>query len=227
MIPTIMMLLLRRYRKVNPEGYVLLRKRVSRIARIMFLLVIATGIANAAKAQNRQLTYTVMKGDSEVGSMYVSEVISGSRINLKLNLDVTIKFLFSFSAKGVEEAVYDNGVLVYSYFYQKLNGSEKVNKRHRYVDKTYVVNNKGSQEKVNTAAIRYNMICLYTHEPVNASRIYSDKYQKYLAIQKIADRHYKIVFPDGNYSEYFYEGGTCTRVEVNNSLFNVVMLLKK
>jgi len=227
MIPTIIMLLLRRYRKSNPQGYLLIQARLFSIARVVFFFFLAMTLAITAKSQEMKLNYIVKKGDSEVGQMNVREIVSGSKISLRLDLDVKIKLLFSFTAKGVEEAVYDKGVLTYSYFYQKLNGTEKVNKYLQYINKIYVVNNKGSQEKLSTGPIYYNMVCLYTHEPRSNTRIFSDKYQKHLVIQKLAEHHYKIEFPDGNYNEYFYENGICRKVEVNNSLFTITMELQK
>ena len=67
--------------------------------------------------------------------------------------------------------------------------------------------------------ISYNMICLYAKEPVGVPIVYSDKFQQFLDILPVGDRHYRVRFPDGNYNEYFYKDGLCTRVEIHHRLF--------
>jgi len=64
--------------------------------------------------------------------------------------------------------------------------------------------NKGSKtETLSNYPIRYNMLSVYITEPVNINQVYSDNFQKQVDIQKVAEHHYKIKFPDGNFNEYF------------------------
>jgi hypothetical protein len=84
----------------------------------------------------------------------------------------------------------------------------------------------GSERRIPASAIYYNMVCLYTQEPVSVNQVYSDKFQKFLPIQILGKQHYKIDFPDGNSNQYYYQNGICRRIESNNTLFPVVMELK-
>jgi hypothetical protein len=143
-----------------------------------------------------------------------------------MDTEVKTTLIFSFTARGREEAVYENGLLVYSSVYQKLNGSEKLNKQTKRVGSHYVIAEGGAEDSLHEP-IYYNMVCLYTHEPLKTNQIYSDKFQKFLAIEKVSDHHYRIRFPDGNANDYYYEDGVCARVNVDHAFYSVMFELNK
>lgn len=143
-----------------------------------------------------------------------------------METNIKTRFIFTFTARGVEEAIYDNGVLQYSYVYQRRNGTDKVNKYMKYINNNYVLYNGEKVEKLTIGPVYYNLVCLYLHEPVASKVIYSDKYERLLPIIKLCEHHYKIGFPDDSNNEYYYENGTCKRIETNQTFFSAVMELK-
>jgi hypothetical protein len=227
MIPAIIIVLMRRFQKNNPEAYLIMRARIFYIARLALLLGVMLGLAILGTAQEKNLTYTIKRNGSKVGNMSVSEVRSGSRISLKLQSDIRTSFIFTFSAKGTEEAVFDSGLLIYSSVYQKLNGNEKINQQIRYVNHRYVISSDGDEENLDNVKIYYNLVCLYNHEPLKVNLVYSDKYQKFLSIQKVEDHHYKIKFPDGSGNDYYYENGTCIKIRIDHTLYSALMELNQ
>jgi len=227
MIPALILMLMRRYQKNYPQQFLILKAKLFYTARIVLMIAIAFLLALITQAQEKNLSYTVKRNGNKIGTMDVKEVRDGKTVALKLQLDIKTSFILSFSAKGIEEARYDSGILTYSSVYQKLNGNEKVNKQIRYLNDVYVINNKGKEEKLSNVKIYYNLVCIYNHEPVTTALIFSDKYQKFLPIEKIEDHHYKIKFPDGNANEYWFEKGVCKKIEVDHALYSVVMELNQ
>lgn len=225
MIPAIIMMLMRRYQKNNPEQFFLLKAKLFYLAKIALFLALAFCLILLTQAQEKNLSYTIKRNGKKVGDLKIKEVREGKKVSLKLESNVKTSFILSFSAKGIEEAKFDTGILVYSSVYQKLNGSEKVNKQIKYVDNGYVINNNGKEEKLTNIKIYYNLICIYNHEPLTATLIFSDKYQKFLSIQKMEDHHYKIKFPDGSANDYWYMNGRCTKIEIDHNLYSAVMEL--
>ena len=140
--------------------------------------------------------------------------------------EVRTRMIFLFTAKAREESIYENGVLTWSSIYRKMNGNEKANKKTRLAGNNYIISKGDESETLNNYPIRYNMLSLYTQEPVNVKRVYSDNFQQFLDIQVIAPHHYKIRFPDGNSCEYFYNNGVCAKVKVNHSLYSASIELK-
>jgi len=190
----------------------------------LFFIVFCAG---TTKAQEKALSYAIKKGGESIGSMRIVQIKEGSKVSYKLESQIEAKFVFTFTAKGIEEAVYDNGVLIYSSVYQKLNGKEKLNKQTKLNGNKYIVTDKGSKKQLCNTAISYNMICLYNNEPSPDTKLFSDKFQGFLIIQKVADHHYKISFPDGNANEYYYVNGICTRIEVDHTFYTATMELQQ
>lgn len=212
--------------KIYPWNLLLFAAKILYKLKAILFLAICFFISATAGAQEITLSYIIKRNGSPVGTMLVKELKAGNKISLWLDLDIKTSFVFTLKAKGLEEAVFENGILISSFIYQKLNGKEKVNKKTRLIKGVYVVDNKGKEENSQTKPIYYNMVCLYTHEPVKNTQVYSDKFQKYLGIQKVSEHQYKITFPNGDANKYYYENGTCTKIEVNNTFFSVVMELQ-
>lgn len=45
--------------------------------------------------------------------MLIKEIRSGTKITLKMETNIKTSFIFTVTARGVEEAIYDKGVLQY------------------------------------------------------------------------------------------------------------------
>ena len=73
--------------------------------------------------------------------------------------------------------------------------------------------------------ISYNMLSLYSKEPVNISTVYSDNFEKFLSIQKLDTHKYRITLPDDNYNIYHYIDGVLNRVEVHHTFYTVNFVL--
>ena len=227
MIPAIVLMLMRRYYKTNPQQFLILKMKLFYAARILFLIIVTFFLVLIVKAQEKSLVYTIKRNGSRIGDMSLREVKRGNKVNLKLQSNIKTSFIFTFSAKGIEEASYDNGVMVYSSVYQKLNSSEKVNKQIRYVNDVYIIHNNGKEERLGNIKIYYSLLCIYSHEPLTTVLIFSDKYQKFLSIQRLEDHHYRIKFPDGSANDYWFENGICKKIEVDHLLYSAVMELNR
>jgi hypothetical protein len=226
MIPTIIYLLLRRYRRTNPEKAKRLMTILQKASRLLFLFILLLLISLFAFPQHTKLEYSIKRKDSEIGTMTFSQHLSGNKTVLKIESEIKTRFIFIITAKALEETVYENGIMIWSTIYQKMNGNERVNKKTKLNGKNYVVTKGQESETISNYPICFNMLCLYIKEPLNIAKIYSDNFQRFLDIQKLGDHHYKIIFPDDNYNEYYYSNGLCAKVEVHHRLFRSSFELK-
>lgn len=205
----------------------MLKAKLFYAAKILFLVAAACALVLVSRAQEKNLDYIIKRNGSKVGRMCVKEIRDGNKVSLRLQSDIKTSFIFTFTAKGIEEAQYDNGILVYSSVYQKLNGNEKVNKQIKYVNDEYIISNNGKEEILDNVKIYYNLVCIYYHEPLSTVLIFSDKYQKFLPINKVEDHHYKIKFPDGSSNEYWFENGVCKKIEIDHTFYSATMELNQ
>jgi len=195
-------------------------------AHTLSLLVGLFSLKTIVNAQEKRLEYIIKRNGDVVGNIHFTHGIAGNRTVLTMESEVNTRFIFNFKAKAKEETIYDKGIMTWSSIFRKLNGDIKVDKKTRANGNSYTVYKGNKTETLNNYPIRYNMLSVYIIEPVNITKVYSDNFQRQIDIQKIADHHYKINFPDGNYNEYFYANGVCSKIEVHHSLYSASIELR-
>jgi hypothetical protein len=192
---------------------------------MQLMVMMMLKLAISTQAQQNKYEYSIKRNGDVVGTIHITQGITGNRTVLTMESEVNTRFIFNFKAKAKEEAIYDNGIMTWSSIYRKLNGNVKVDKKTKANGTTYTVYKGSKTETLNNYPIRYNMLSVYISEPVNITQVYSDNFQQQVNIQKLADHHYKIKFPDGNYNEYFYTKGICSKVEIHHSLYRATIEL--
>ena len=191
----------------------------------VLLLILLLNFETEGHSQNKILNYQIIRNGNMVGSLSFSETSTGEIDHLKMESDVKTKFIFTFTAHATEEAVYSHGILLHSSIYRKLNGSEKVNKQHEANNRQYIIHAGERSEVAKAYPITYNMLSLYSKEPENISRVYSDNFQTFISIEKTGLHKYKITLPDGNYNYYYYKNGVLSLVEVHHSIYTASIVL--
>jgi len=177
-------------------------------------------------AQEKKLSYNIKRNGSVIGNMQLYKKDSGTITSMRLESAVKTSMLISIRIASREDALFENGILSYSYLYRKVNDDVKLRKTHRKYGNQYVVSQKtGKTDTVRIYPVRYNILCLYFEEPVNLRELYSDNYQRMLQITKIGQHQYKIKLPDGNYQNYYYQNGVCHKIVVDSSFFTITMEL--
>ena len=190
------------------------------------LLIALLGAMISINAQEKKLEYTIKRNGDVVGNIHFTQGVSGTRTVLTMESKINTRFIFNFKTSAKEVAIYDNGIMTWSSILRKQNGHIKVDKKTKASGNAYTVYKGSKTETLNNYPIHYNMLSIYSSELVNISKIYSDYFQQKIDIQKLADHHYKIKFPDDNYNEYFYSNGICSKIEVHNSLYSATVELK-
>ena len=225
MIPTLIYFLIRHYRQKNTETAK--NNSISfKVNKLILLFTLSMIIANTASSQEKKLEYQIKRNGAIVGNVSFTQSLVGNRVTLKMESEVKTRFIFTFTAKAQEESIYDNGILTWSSIYRKMNGTVKADKKMKAVGNSYTIYKDNKSETVNQYPIFYNMLSIYTIEPATLSKVYSDNFQQFLDIKTVKDHHYKIEFPDGNYNEYFYEKGICSKIKIHHSLYSATIELK-
>jgi hypothetical protein len=168
-----------------------------------------------------------MRNGKVIGKITFIEMISGQRKFLSMTSDVKTRFIFAFSDDTSETAAYDNGIMVYSSFYQKQTGSGTSTKTTIATGKNYKLTDDDKSTITSLQPIRYNMLLLYTTIPEAISKVYSANYQKHLDIKKVEENKYRLTMPDGKFNYYTYKNGICTKVEIVRSLFTLEFVLRE
>jgi hypothetical protein len=179
----------------------------------------------AAASQKKSLYFDILQNGKKVGRMNFQEASSGKIDSLKMESTVNSKLIWAITSEAREMAVFSDGVLQESSIYRKLNGNEKANKRHRAVNGKYIITHGTNSKETKTYPITYNMLSLYSNEPVDISKVYSDNFESTLDIEKIEDHKYKVTLPDNNYNYYLYKDGVLNQVEIHHTLYSAKLVL--
>ena len=178
-------------------------------------------------AQERKLIYDVLKKGDIIGKIVFLELNEGRQKFLSFKSAVKTSFIFSFCDNTFETSTFENEIMVHASLSQKQTGSNKTNSllevsgnRYKYLD--------GNQSKmINAYPIYFSTLLLYIKPPANITQVYSQKFQKFLAVKKVIENKYRLTFPDGKYNDYTYKNGTCIRVDIVRSLFNIAFVLRE
>jgi hypothetical protein len=181
---------------------------------------------NSVVAQERKLVYDIVKNGNIIGKINFIELIQGQKKFISFSAEANTTFILSFCDHSSETAAYDNGVMMYSSFYQNQSGSDKVNKKTIASGECYKLMADEVLQSITCNPIRYNTLLLYINMPQSISKVYSDNFQKYLEIKKVGDNKYRLTLPDGNYNYYTYKDGICSKVEIEHTFFKVQFILK-
>ena len=189
------------------------------------ITIVLTMFVLAGFSQTKSLNFQIIRNENKIGTVRFSENASGTIDSLKMESNVKTRFIFTFIGYVKESATFRNGVLSESSIYRKFNGDEKVNKQHRAVNSQYIISKGETSMVMKDYPISYNMLSLYSKEPINISKVYSDNFEKFLPIQKVDAHKYKITLPDDNYNIYHYVDGVLNRVEVHHTFYTVNLIL--
>ena len=187
----------------------------AKLAVLFFLFTINS------QAQEKTMNYNVLRNGTVIGQMQFSQKTNNDDVFLKISSEVKTRLIFGIDIKTEEGSHFKNGKLISSYVKRHVNGKEKANKTTQLIDSGYktLAENKKGQIKQNY--IDYNLMLLYSKEPVGENQVYSDSFQQFLVIKKTNIHSYRIVLPDGNYNDYHFLDGVCQKVELHHSLFTI------
>lgn len=176
-------------------------------------------------SQEQNLQYAINRHGKKVGDLNFHQLKAGTRTTYNIESKVKVNMILSINVNAREQSVYENNVMQSSLVLRHVNGREKANKKIKKSGNGLVVSEDGSEKELRNYSVKFNTHCLYNTEPVHYTNVFSDNYQRFIPIVKLADHHYKLTFPDGNSNEYFYEKGICRKVKVKSQLFDAEFVL--
>lgn len=165
-----------------------------------------------------------MQGGNSIGWVKIDKNDSANNCLITLGSEIKKRMIFLFTIIENQEVLFQNGLMMRSYVYRRINKDIKANKRTSFQGTHYQVTKETTSNQVALNRIDYNFLSLYFLEPVNIKQVYSDNFEQLLNIEKISD-YYKIKLPDGNTTTYYYTNGVCSKVKVEQSLFTIEFVL--
>jgi len=223
MIPALVIWLCKKYilPRLNKKRGLSSAARFSKPATLVILLL---ALNFSAFAHNFSQVYHIKHNGEVIGKLAFSQNTDGENTYLKITSQVSTRFVFKIDVLTEDLAHFKNGRLISSAVSRSVNGKAKERKKTTFQNDVYQLQS-GNKFSSLSQAIAFNMMLLYTTEPVSVNQVYSDNFQCFLPIKKQAAHQYRVNLPDGNYNDYYFENGICKLVVVNHSLYTIKMEL--
>ncbi len=223
MIPALVIWLCKKYilPRLNKKNSSSAVPRLSKHAVLVVVLLVLNFTAFASKLTQ---VYHIKRNGEIIGKLSFSQNIEGENTYLKITSQVSTRFVFKIDVQTEDLAHFKNGRLISSDVSRLVNGKAKERKKTIFQNDVYQLQAGNKFNSLNQP-IGYNMMLLYTTEPVSINQVYSDNFQCFLPVKKQAAHQYRVNLPDGNYNDYYFENGVCKLVVVNHSLYTIKMEL--
>ncbi len=184
----------------------------------MFLIIIS-------RAQQKTLFYDIVKNDEVIGHLVLYKTIDGNKTLYQLKSSVNTKFVFSYSSDITETVVFENGLMIYSFFHEMENGKETFIETKLLGNNFLFIKNGRVYSQHNTPVFS-NILQLYTDAPSSGTKTFSNHFQQLVNVKKISENRYGLSLPGGHYNYYHYKKGVCTQIDVVRTLFTIHIVLK-
>jgi len=192
--------------------------------KILFVCSAMLEVINST-AQQTTLYYDIVRNDEVIGHLVVCKKIDGNKTLYKLKSTVKAKFIFSYSSEINEMVVFENGLMIYSFFHENENGKEVLNETKLSGDYFRKIKN-GTVYSLDNTPISRNVLQLYTDAPSSDIQVFSNHFQQLINVNKIAENRYGLSIPGGHYNYYHYSKGVCIRIDVERTFFTIHIVLK-
>jgi len=223
MIPALIIWLCKKYLlpRINKKSNL---NSVTPFAKPATLAILLIALNFSAFAHKLTQIYQIKRNGEVIGKLAFNQNTDGENTYLKITSLVSTRFVFKIDVQSEDLAHFKNGRLISSDVSRIVNGKAKERKKTTFQNDVYQLQAGNKFNSLNQS-IAYNMMLLYTTEPVAVSQVYSDNFQCFLPIKKQAAHQYRVNLPDGNYNDYYFENGICKLVVVNHSLYTIKMEL--
>ena len=175
------------------------------------------------------LHYDVVKDDKKVGYFQIGRA-TGANNDVVIRSESTVRVSMLFTIEVIDKmyALFRNNMLHTATIYRTLNGNVRVNNLTQWQNGKY---NLSTKDEKNSGAfaqtIRFTTVSLYFEEPFNLTEVYSEKFQRMVAVKSIGIHKYQLTLPDGNTAKYTYVNGQCSEVEAKTDWAVIKFVFKE
>lgn len=188
--------------------------------RVFYIYVFLMLCSISISAQNMEYDIIWL---GKIGKLYISQTKNSDSLIINTLSEVKIPF-YKFNWITDTKAV--DGKLLTAEYKQLLNEKKREGARIKLKsnDKWNYTDNDGTDFEIEIHDQLY-VSKLYFQEPVDQKFIFSERFGIPLELISNGNGHYKLLLPDNNYCEYFYENGICKMVKAKNGSRTIKMVL--
>ena len=185
-----------------------------------YILALLLCTFSLTSTHSQELVYDIVKGKKKLGELHADRymVDNGFLIDIESN----VKFWFFGNRRVMYKLVnkYESKTLISSFSTSTMNDKPRHTTSISYEIGKYKFSDVQDSEInfCDTTHINYTIAYMYFKEPGNIDLVYSERYLKYLPLEKVDDHKYKVSLPGGVKNYFTYDNGLTKEVEINHTL---------
>ena len=121
MITYLIYKLLKKYLKTNSLQALRIRHIIQTAAKLLLPLLFCLLLLKS-DAQESTLEYEVIRNNKVIGHTVVTALKGPGKVTYQMTADIKVSIIKDFRAISKEETIFENGIMVSSYFSRSLNG---------------------------------------------------------------------------------------------------------
>lgn len=162
-----------------------------------------------------ELQFQVLRNDDAVGTLTIAKVLEADRTTYTLSSDVLVDLVYTIQVSEKISDVFRSGVLQTSSHQRHINGTCRARHLLTQQGDTYQIVNDQNRIRTLSGPIQSSVVSIYFHEPAESMWVYSQNFQKMVFMEKTGQHCFRITLPNGNVSNYTYQGGVVKEVVTN------------
>lgn len=161
----------------------------------------------------------------KIGSLSITKTSNDNTHIIETNSEVKIPF---YKLNWITKTKSINGQLSSAVYRQLLNQNTREGSDINLVSQNnWQFTNTDGEKQTIEIRDQFYVSQLYYEEPLGEKFIFSERFGKSLELIDNGNGHYKLLLPEDNYCEYFYEGGICKIVKAKNGSRTIKMVLSQ
>ena len=187
------------------------------------LLIVFALCLQAATCQS--LHYDALRKDKVIGGMDITIRNSGDDRIYLVTSNMEFRVLFTLRVEFTNKEIFHNDVLISGSVTNKMIGFKENEAHIERTDDKYHLWINGTPEPIHDKEIKYTVSQIYTQEPYDGQKVFSQYYGAYFTFKKVGDHEYKYTSSEGD-NYYTYLNGICTDVKVVRDFATIYFKLK-
>ncbi len=170
---------------------------------------------------SQEMMYTTSWKNDSIGYLKAEREQVQDSEYYNINSITEFRVLFSFSLNYQYENEYRNGKLYSASANNSLNQKDRDQSSIIWQNNHYVLSVNDKTEKLKDQDIWFTVSKLYYYEPIEVNTIFSERFGKFLTLEKLEQGKYVLTKPDGRKNIYYYDKGICRKVIVDNPIISI------
>ncbi len=164
--------------------------------------------------------------NTSIGTIKTTRIQNGSITRIKADTHVSFRLLFKVDLVYLFNTTFTDGLFSKADTKNTANGNVQEYSKINWDGVKYQAEINDKKKNIHLARAKYTILSMYYEEPINKTKVFSERFATYCALRPLGNQIYEVSLPNGNKNQYKYKNGKCTEITANTSLATLKFKLR-